>query len=345
MSRHRRAGLAGLLLGAFILSLHAPASHAIGECGLSCCIAGATSSGVTLADRFGLSVKYEYMEMETIRDGTGRVSPDEVIDRNWQPGSSYSVPLDMTMEKLYLVGAVPVSARWQVLGLVPYVRNQMDMRNRMPNGMTMDMTMETVTGLGDVSVMGLYTAYTDAPIRPTVRLTLGAGIKAPTGSNTERGPSGNLVHAMMQPGSGSWDGLLLVNYMRAFYPLVVQANAFLHLTTEGDEGYEFGDQLAFDLITRYQVANYVNVGADLNLLHSRPDRDHDGKYSRPATSMVDNPANTGLTAAYLAPVVQAKIPNTGGSVEFKYQVPVYQDVRGVQQVVDWRMFASLTWNF
>lgn len=341
----RRSWSAGVLLAMALFFLQIPSSHAVGECGLSCCLAGAASSGITLADRFGLSVKYEYMEMGTIREGSSRVSPNEVLDRFQQPGSSYSVPLDMTMEKLYLVGSAPVTARWRVLGLVPYVRNRMDMRGRMPNGMEMDMTMDTITGIGDVSLLGLYTAYTDAPIRPTRRLTVGAGVKAPTGSNTERSPNGNFVHAMMQPGSGSWDGLFMVNYMRAWYPLVVQANAFYHLTTESDEGYEFGNQLSVDLISRYQTGNYVNVGVDLSMIHARKDTDHEGRYSRPATSMVDNPDNTGLTAFYIAPVIQFRIPDTGGSVELKYQVPLRQDVNGIQQVIDQRMFASLSWNF
>lgn len=344
MTTDRPAWISGAVLAA-LLALPASNSHALGECGLACCIAGATTSGVTLADRFGLSIKYEYMDMETIREGTDRISPDAVIDRFWSPGGRYSVPTRMTMEKLYLVGALPVSARWQVVGFLPWVRNRMDMRARMPTGMAMDMTMDEIDGLGDISIMGLYTAYTDAPVRPTRRLTLGAGVKAPTGDNTVRGPNGSFIHAMMQPGTGSWDGLFLANYMRAWYPFVLQANAFYHLTTRSDEGYEFGDQFSFDLISRYQVANYVNVGVDLNAVHARGDEDRDSRYSRPATSMVDNADNTGLTAVYVSPAVQFKIPATGGSMEIKYQMPVHQDVEGYQQVIDRRLFATLTWNF
>src|SRR5690606_35143632 len=96
--------------------------------------------------------------------------------------------------------------------------------------------------------------------RPTRRLTLGLGVKAPTGDNTVRTDAGTLVHAMMQPGSGSWDALFLINDMRAYYPLVVQANLFYHLTTRSDEGYEFGDQMSLDLIGRYQGWSYAAPG-------------------------------------------------------------------------------------
>jgi hypothetical protein len=133
--------------------------------------------------------------------------------------------------------------------------------------------------------------------------------------------------------------------MRAYYPLVVQVNLFYHLSTEGDEGYEFGDQLTFDLIARYQVAPFVNLGIELNGIHTAKDTDHDGKFSMPLTSMLDNTENTGLDSIFLTPSVQVKIPRTVGSAELKFQVPVYQDVNGFQQVLDWRVLANVSWAF
>lgn len=333
------------LLALFSLPLlvNAPAALALGECGLSCCIGGTTTSGVTLAETIGLSVQYEYMDMETIRHGTGEVTPNEVIDKFWSMGSSYAVPTKMTMEKISLVAAKPINERWQVLGIVPFVRNNMDMRRKMPMGMVMNMEMEEISGLGDVTVMGLYAAYTDAPIRPTQRLNLGFGIKTPTGENDVRTPNGSLVHAMMQPGTGSWDAVFMANYMRAWYPLITQVNAFYHLTTASNKGYEFGNQFGLDVVGRYQVAKFFNLGLELNAIHAGKDQDHDGEYSKPATSMVDNTDNTGLTSVFITPGVQYKIPNTGGNLELKYQLPVHQNVNGYQQVIDNRWIASASW--
>lgn len=344
MNRFARVAT-GTAVSITLLTLPASPAHALGECGLACCIAGATTSGITLAQNFGLAIQYEHSNMETILHGTDEVTPDQVIDTFWAPGRSYAVPTKMTMEKLSVIGALPISARWQLLGVVPYVRNDMDMRQKNAMGMVMNMTMETIEGLGDVTLLAMYTAHTDAPVRPTTRTTIGFGLKTPTGDNTARTPSGTYVHAMMQAGTGSWDPIFVANYMRAFYPLVLQVNAFYHLSTEGDEGYEFGDQFGVDVITRYQAASYVNVGLDLNAINAAQDEDHDGNFTRAANSMVDNPANTGLTSVFLTPALQFKIPNTGGSFELKYQVPVYQDVRGYQQVVDDRILASVAWSF
>jgi hypothetical protein len=319
-------------------------AYALGECGLSCCIAGATTSGVTLAENFGVALVYEYAFMETIKNGTGTVTPDEAITRNQTVGS-YSVPTGMKMQKLSVVGVLPVGERLQLLATAPYVINDMDMRSRNALGMTMDMSMSQITGLGDMTLMGLYTLYADAPVRPGHRLTVGLGVKAPTGKTDERKSSGSLVHAMMQPGSGSWDPLLLVNYTRGLYPLVLQANLFYQLTTKGHNGYEFGDKFSFDLAAKYQAMNYVNLGVEVNGIHAGRDKDHDNRYSNPVNSMIDNPDFTGLDSIFISPVVQVKIPNSGGSAEFKYQVPVYQDVNGFQQVVDWRALATVVWVF
>ncbi|HAO93107.1 MAG: hypothetical protein A2X93_05460 [Deltaproteobacteria bacterium GWC2_56_8] len=320
-------------------------AYALGECGLSCCLAGAATSGVTLAERFGVSLVYENSYMKTIKNGVDEVSPDEVIAENQEAMKGYKVPTEMTMQKVSLVGFVPVTGRFQVLGFLPYVINDMEMRSSSAMGMTMDMSMETVSGLGDATVMGLYTLYTDAPIRPMERLTAGLGVKLPTGATSERSSSGSLIHAMMQPGSGSWDPLVMINYMRAYYPLVLQANLLYQLTTEGYNGYEFGDRFTYDLSARYQASKYVNVGVELNGVHSEKDADHEGKYSDPETSMIDNPEYTGLDSVFVSPLVQAKVPDTGGSAELKYQIPVYQDVNGYQQVVDWRVLASVSWAF
>ncbi len=335
----------GLIACAWVAALLPRPAPASGECGLACCLAGASTSGVTLTAGMGLSVQYENARMGTIRHGTTAVTADEVINRHWTAGTSYSAPTQMTMRKLSLIGVYPAGERWRAVAILPYVENEMRMRMKTASGAVMDMAMDPVSGVGDASLLGLYTAYSDSPIRPTQRLTLGAGLKTPTGQSDVRTDTGTLLHATMQPGTGSWDVLFVANYVRALYPLVLQANLFYHLTTEGREGYEFGDQFAYDLATRYQVADYVNMGLEVNGVNTTRDKDHAGRFSRPTTSMLDSPGYTGLRSRFLSVVVQLKIPDTGGAVELRYQLPVHQDVRGYQQVVDSRLLASLIWGF
>jgi hypothetical protein len=325
------------ILLAICIAAYSSNVYALGECGYSCCLAGATGSGVTLAENIGLSLQYEYSYMETIKNGTKDITPNEVIRKK---GSGYNVPTQMIMQRIALTVAYPATDRLNLMVIIPYIINDMDMKNSVK---AMPMPMETVSGIGDTMLMGLYNIYADAPIRPEQRLTGGIGIKTPTGSNEVKGKMG-YVHAMMQPGSGSWDPLLHLNYMQAFYPLVLQVNLFYHLTTQGDTGYEFGDQFAYDLIANYQVHDYINIGLQFNGIHTAKDIDHNKKYTK-SNSMLDNTNNTGLDSILISPNIVAMIPNTGGSGMIKFQYPIFQSVNGMQQVLDWRILASITWGF
>lgn len=328
---------------------------ALGECGLSCCLSGATSSAVTFSENFSLSLQYEYMKMGTIRDGSDHIGHSALLDKvssEWdekpEKTEKFSIPTRMIMQKYTFLGSYTVTDRFQFLASVPYVINDMDMKMRMRNSMGMDMDMkmemDTVEGLGDITLMGFYTLHTDESIHPKKKLSAGFGLKTPTGKNDEKTDSGYRVHAMMQPGSGSWDPIFLVNYMREFYPLVLQGNLMYQMSTEGDEGYEFGDKVNLDLIARYSVNNYISPGLELNALHAGSDKDHDDNFTK-ETSLIDNPDNTGITALYLTSSIHAKIPNTGGSLDLRAQLPLYQHARGIQQVIDWRATAALVWNF
>lgn len=332
------------------------AVYAHGECCLSRSLTEATTSDISLAGNLGLSLQYEYSNMKTIRDGSNSVSHNTVLDRvteEWPMMSSetrsFSIPTRMIMQKYSFLGAFRLTERFQFLVNIPYVINDMYMRKitrgAMGMDMRMDMKMDTVEGPGDMTLMGLYTLLADEPGNPTKKLTLGLGVKTPTGENDEVTESGSLVHAMMQPGTGSWDPLFLVNYMRSFSPLVLQANLLYHMTTEGDQGYEFGDKVSLDIIGRYRVASYVSPGLELNGLYAGEDDDHDGRYSRPDTSLLDNTDNTGITSLSVTPSVRVNVPGTGCSVDLKFQKPLYQHANGTQQVVDWRAIASVVWAF
>ena len=319
-------------------------AFAAGECGLSCCIAGASSSGVTLASRFGISLQYEYSYMKPLREGSTEVTPGYVLDKKFAEGASeYKVPTEMVMQKYSLIGSYPVTSNFMLIGIVPYVINDMTMRHRI-GSMVMDMKMDTVSGIGDASLVAYYTFYQDEPVRPTLRYSGGIGVKTPTGKNDEKDKNGRLYHAMMQPGTGSWDPLFMLNGMVFLDPIWLQANVFYHLTTKGDSGYRFGDQLSADIVSRYQIFKYMNIGLELNGIYSGKDKDHDNRFTT-NTALLDDTSNTGLFAVYVTPAIQIKIPDTGGSLEIKYQQPIYQNANGIQQVIDWRIFASFTWNF
>lgn len=324
-------------------------SYALGECGLSCCLLSA-ADGISQSDSFAMSLQFEYMKMKTLLNGTNEKSPNEVIKDKLGAtnGATYKVPTEMIMKKYNLLASYPVSDKLVILGTIPYLVNDMNMRmgmRMMGNIKTSSMSMDTISGIGDISIVGLYTVYEDAEIRPTKRVTLGLGLKMPTGKNNTTGSDGKFIHAMMQAGSGSWDPIFVANFYKFLDPIGLQANFLYQLTTEGDEGYEFGNQFAADIIAAYQASDFVNLKLGLNTVITESDKDHDGKYSNRMMSMLDNTNNTGITSVSLSPAVQVKIPDTPGSMEVRYQFPIYQDADGVQQVMDWRLSLSVSMSF
>ncbi len=210
----------------------------------------------------------------------------------------------------------------------------------------MDMTMTPVYGLGDATVMGLYRVYANREIRPSDVVTLGFGIKTATGSSTEKRSDGSLVHAHMQPGTGSWDPLLSLLYTRMMDSFLVQADATYQLTTRNNEGYEFGDSLALNATGKYAVIKEFNVLAGLTFLNVNKAKDSNGKYYDPAAnaSLMDDPANTGGESLWFSPGIQI-LPIKNGMIDLKYQVPVWEKVNGVQLVSSYRYLVGISYNF
>lgn len=330
----------------FLFIILPAVSFAAGECPLHSSI-----STASIRDgRLSLQLQYEYSYMETLREGRNSISPDKVLDDRMSDPMvmRYSVPTKMIMQKYSFVANYAPQEKLQLMLTIPYVINDMEMRMAMRDmeGMIMksDMEMDTVEGLSDITIIGLYNLYSDPQVKPKKTVSIGLGIKMPTGENDVRKTNGELVHASMQPGTGSWDPIFLINAVSSTKPVSFQFNGLYHLTTKGNEGYEFGDVISIDFISRYQVMDSFNLGLGLNFVYSGKDKDHEGKYSKPETSLIDNTENTGITAFYLSPEVWVKFLDRG-SLLLRFQKPIYQDVNGIQQVVDWRALASLIWVF
>ncbi len=309
-----------------------PANLSASECGLSCCIAGAAEGIGAGGSGLYLNVQYEYMKMGTILEGTSERSVNDALKR-------YKiVPTEMVMQKLTTNIAYGINSKVSLLASIPYVRNDMDMMMNMmvpPMVMAMPMSMDKTDGIGDITLMGFYKLYTDRNVAPTARVTAGLGIKTPTGKDDERKSNGELVHVMMQPGSGSWDPIVLINGMKAFGKTYLLGTVTYQITTENDLGYEIGDKLNIDVTVKQRLSDLFNATLALNYVNAKQDKtDGSGNYQN-AMSMIDNVQNTGLTSYFITPGIEFK-PSAGSawSLNAKARFPVEQDVKGIQQVTD-----------
>lgn len=300
------------------------------ECGLSCCIAGAAEGIGAGGKGLNLSIQYEWMRMGTIMEGTSERSSSEVFNNTMYT----MVPEEMIMEKMSANIAYGLNEKVSLLASIPYIKNDMDMLMDMGMMGIKPMDMDTVEGVGDVSLMGFFKLYADRDMAPTERVTLGVGLKTPTGKDNDR-ENGNLMHMMMQRGTGSWDPLIALNGMKAFGKTYLIGTFTYQYTTENDRGYEVGDRLSLDITGKRMLTDLFNVSLAVNYVHTDKDKtDGSGNYQDPM-SMVDNVANTGLDAYFVTPSVEFK-PAVGSPFSFKAsaKIPVRQDVNGMQLVTD-----------
>lgn len=84
------------------------------------------------------------------------------------------------------------------------------------NSMMMNETSHKVSGLGDVNIFSGYQLLRKIDMEGwQFRLTLGAGIKLPTGRDDRTDNNQERIHLMMQPGTGTTDYFFYSNYTAA----------------------------------------------------------------------------------------------------------------------------------
>lgn len=340
-------------------------SHAY-ECGLSCCVAAGVD-GVGSREGWNITAQYESMQMKTLKQGTSTTNAAAIIQKNLAAkgmGAMYRVPTSMSMQKISSNLAYRMDEKNAFVLTIPYIINDMDMdmgMNMMGGITTSKMKMDTISGLGDVSLMYLRDIWKDRDIRTRQRVSLGLGIKAPTGKHTYRDQKGELIHAMMQAGTGSWDGIAIANGSFGFSEhddggalWFINPSLIYQFNGRNNLGYRYGNRLNVDVSTRYRVTSKLNVKLDLNGVWTQSDSSNgtiDGAsptarlaYQAPMMSMLDNVNNTGIKSLMLSPgITWVATPDITFSAE--YRIPLSQDAKGTQIVTDQWFFIRARASF
>ena len=144
--------------------------------------------------------------------------------------------VDENFNTIQIWTKIPVTKKIQISALIPY-----HFHNRERAA-----TLESIQGLGDVSVMGMYSVY-ETQKEGTVfvhKLQLGAGVKLPIGKFDEANTTGN-INQSFQVGTGSWDYLLLSEYVIKKKNIGLSTQLNYTLKTENQKQYQFGDQFNY----------------------------------------------------------------------------------------------------
>jgi hypothetical protein len=190
------------------------------DCDACGCSASGGSMGFSsmLNNNF-VGVRY-FKQSYTSRDGIFNNSP--WIDENFNTVQAWA--------------RIPITQKIQISALVPYHFHERELTSGT----------ESIAGLGDITVMGLYSVYEtkkDSTLF-THKINLGAGVKMPTGKFAEANNLGS-INQSFQLGTGSWDYLLVSEYVIKKNNLGLNTMLNYVFKTENSKNYEYGDQFNY----------------------------------------------------------------------------------------------------
>jgi hypothetical protein len=185
-------------------------------------------------------------------------------------------------------------------------------------------------GLGDITVSGEYALLLPAsPFDPL--LSLIAGVKLPSGSTEKIGTTGDRAEITIQPGTGSLDGFIGANFrqdllsvpdlsgLHTSVPLIMSVT--YHHAGKGADDYRFGNILLVHLGTEYDLAREVTVMLQCNgKIQGFDDVGRTGEVR----------GNTGGTWIFVTPGLRSRFSDAF-SCYLHLQIPIYQNVHGIQQ--------------
>jgi hypothetical protein len=171
-------------------------------------------------------------------------------------------------------------------------------------------------------------------------VAVGGGVKAPLGSTTIDNPNGRRFNADMQPGSGAWDGVLWSNLGVHLLPTSTMnlslTNSFRLTGTnerfvEGDD-YRFGNEFISILGISNTISDRINYKINARYRSTSSDRRKDSSLP-----------NTGGKWVTLIPDLYITISDQT-SVKLSGQIPLYQELNGLQPTTTYALSASFFIN-
>jgi len=261
-----------------------------------------------------LSLVGQYADFDQYRQGTDSLpNPANASATIWQVTG---------------VADYGITPRWTASLLVPYVHKHQQNKK---------FGDRTARGLGDVALFGRYAALT--PVKLTdPSLSVGLGIKFPTGSTDQPGDAADLPPAM-QTGSGAYDAVPTVSYFQRLGGYSLYGSALYRIPLEAnDRGYRFGRELDLHfgtVVPLAATAQRVALLASLDYTHAQ--RDTDNHMILPAKVRDGTTVlNTGGRFLDFTPGVRVHLDRRL-ALQLRVSIPVYQywngdRSRGVGQV-------------
>ena len=307
---------------AFIFAL-APAA-ALAGCGCDYCPVDAGSNWHDA--KFTFDITQQYIDQDQPRAGSEDVAVGAIPSRHDEVRT-------VNRATTGLVAYRP-SGGWTLSAALPYVdRYHEHIHN---DAGEQERQIWNYSGIGDLEAMATHFIV---PASGSARYFVRLGVKAPTGKTQIEEVDGDQPEPTARPGTGSWDYFGGLGFewkvaapARSGKQMPLRFSVIGRLNGKGTDDYEAGDEVLANFATLYPVGGPVDFLFQTNL-RSR------GKDDVGNTD--ENPENTGGTQAFVSPGLSFNL-GAGTTLYGLYQIPVYQDVNGIQLVSEGNIFAGIS---
>lgn len=227
-----------------------------------------------------------------------------------------------------------LNQRFSLTAVLPVIR-----QTRSITGYDGNKDFMAVQGLGDLVFLLKYRIVA-ASISNPFQWVIGVGPKIPTGRTDFTNRQGLTLAADMQPGSGSWDGIVwsFMQKESLFIPNLGVTSVLTYRYSGTNENYNdvqhyrFGNEFQFSLGTNYNF--FAGLPVSLFLF---------GRYRHQTPDYIDGNVfpSTGGQWVYAIPGVNIQFMN-GISLRLTSEWPVYRKLEGTQLTTGYKFSAAIS---
>ncbi|MBI5631315.1 MAG: transporter [Elusimicrobia bacterium] len=231
------------------------------------------------------------------------------------------------------VAAVPsvlvygVSSKLALMGVFPYMDKRLAIKS---TG-----AVRRASGLGDIMTVGRYEIFARSSSGQTTRGAVFAGLKWPSGRNTESDALGVLPPSV-QLGSGSYDPMFGTVWTGQWLAFQADADISYRRNTKADD-FKFGDALEQNVSLQYRIWPRVLQAEGLpNYLYGVLEANNVYQAKNEAGGVTDG--DSGGYQLFLTPGLQWVTKRA--VFEFAAQLPAVQSLNGTALRTDYRLLGS-----
>ncbi|MFZ6848732.1 TonB-dependent receptor [Undibacterium sp. RuRC25W] len=321
------------------IALLCPAfAHACASCGYTL---SSDWDGLSTAGQAGfkLDVRYDYLNQNQLRSGTSTIGPTAASQMQTSTGPQ---EVEKFTKNNYVTVGLDYSSggNWGINLVVPYIKRDHSTLGTASDGSTAGADggqyNSSTSNIGDIKVIGRYAGFDEEH-----KFGVLFGTKLPTGSHTLTGtstdttnPGSALIDRGLQPGTGSTDLILGV-----FYADMLNDNWSYFAQTIVQTALNSSDQ--------YKPGTGINLNSGLRyngFENIKPMLQLNAKYVKHDTGANADTNSTGGTLAYVSPGIITAVTDKVSLYAF-VQVPLYQNVRGVQLAPRYTASAGMKVSF